>query len=129
MPVGAQAVERQAQGTGAQIGKGFVGQEQEAAVVDDQRQAAAALLLAPADPAVARTQSARGGAKNQHAQPVAAGIGDGVKELLAHGADIAQIMMLGQQSAGAGFGFGSLEQLDLHSGQRHRNGIVTAPDV
>ena len=59
LPVGAEPIQRQAQRTGTEIGKGFVRQEQEAAVVDDQRQAAAALLLAPADPAVAPATGGR----------------------------------------------------------------------
>lgn len=58
LPVGAQALEGQAQGTGTQIGTGFVGQEQEAAVIDEERQAAAALLFGPADPAIPRAQPA-----------------------------------------------------------------------
>ena len=98
--------------------EGFVGQQQEAAVVDDQGQSAAALLLGPADPLVARAQTARGGAKNQHTQPVATSVSDGVEELLADGADIAQIMMSGQQATSAPFGFGCGEQLDLNLSQR-----------
>ena len=48
----------------------------------------------------------------------AARVGEGVKELLAHRPDVAQVMMLGQEPAGAGLGFGSREQLDVHSGPR-----------
>ena len=113
LPVGAQTVQRQAQATRAQIGEGFVGQQQETTVVDDQRQAAAALFVAPADPRVAGAQATGGGAEDQHAEPVAVGVGDGLPELFTDGADVAQVMMLGQQPSGAGFGLGRGEQLDL----------------
>jgi hypothetical protein len=63
------------------------------------------------------------GAKNQHAQPGAARVGEGVKKLLAHGADVAQVMMPGQPSPGAGFGLGSWEQMDLDSGQSEGTGV------
>jgi len=42
LPVGAQALESQTQGSRAEVGESFVGQEQEPAVVDHQRQAASA---------------------------------------------------------------------------------------
>jgi hypothetical protein len=80
------------------------------------------VLLAPANPAVPRAQPPPGGAKNQHAQPIAAGAGDGVEELLTHGADIAQVMVSGQVSAGTDPVFDGREQLDLHSSQHGGGG-------
>ena len=78
LPVARQAIQRQPQGAGTEVGKGLVRQEQESAVIDDQGQTATALLLAPADPAVAGAQPARGGAKDQHPEPVAPTIGEGI---------------------------------------------------
>jgi hypothetical protein len=45
------------------------------------------------------------------------GVGDGLPELFTDGADVAQVMMLGQQPSGAGFGWGRGEQLDLDLSQ------------
>jgi hypothetical protein len=80
----------------------LVGQEQEPAVIDHQGQTAAALLLTPANPAVASAQAARGRAKKQHPQPLAAAGDYGAKELFADGTDAAQIVMLAQQALEAG---------------------------
>ena len=58
LPVGRQAIQRQTQGAGTEIGKRFVRQEQKSAVIDDQGQTPTALLLAPADPVVTGAQPA-----------------------------------------------------------------------
>ena len=41
-------------------------------------------------------------------------VGDSVEKLLPHGADVAEVMMPGQETAGAGAGFGRGEKLELH---------------
>ena len=127
LPVGAQPIQRQPQGARTQIEKGLVGQQQKAAVVDDQWQPPTALFFAPTNPAIPRPQPARGRAKNQHAQPCATAAQDGVEELLADGADIAQIMMLHQQAVRPVLVFDGREELDLHPGQLGRQSrfIVT----
>ena len=88
VPILAEPVQHQPQRARPQIGKRFVAQEQEAAVIDNQRQTSPALLLTPADPAVAGTQPAGGGAKNQRSQPAALSIGQSIKELLADRAPV-----------------------------------------
>jgi hypothetical protein len=79
-----------------------VGQEQEAGIAGDEREPAAALLVGPANPLVARAQAAGGGAEDQHAEPVAVGVGDGVVETLADGLEAAQVMVFVQELLGAG---------------------------
>src|SRR5271166_5998164 len=118
LPVGTEPVGDQTQGTRTQIGKGFVGQEQEPAIIDYQGQMTASLFLTPANPAVAPAQAAGGRAKNQHPEPLAAGVGHGVKKLLADGADPAQIVMLTQQPLQAGFVVPTIQQTRLDSDQR-----------
>jgi len=118
LPVGAEPIQRQAQRTGGEIGKSFVRQQQEAAVVDQERQAPPPLLFGPSDPLIAGPQPARGGAKDQHAQPVATAVEEGIEQLFTDSVDIAQTMVLGQQAASASFGFGSREQLNLNLTER-----------
>ena len=122
LPVGAQTIQRQTQRTGSQIGKRFLRQQQKAAVVDDQRQTPPALLLAPANPLVPRAQPARGSAKDQDPKPIATAVAHRIEELLAHGADIPQIMGLGQQAADTGLVFDGREQLNLNFRQRGGDG-------
>jgi hypothetical protein len=95
-----------------------VRQQQKAAIVDQQGQPSAALLFRPANPSIARAQTPGGGAKDQHPQPIPLRRSDGVEKLLAHGANIPQIMVSGQQPTGSPFSLGRRKQLDLHLSQK-----------
>lgn len=111
-PVGRESGQHQPQGFGGEVGEGFIGQQEIAGVIDDQRQPPAALFLGPAEPLVAGAQAACGGTEDQHAEPVAVGIGEGIVEALADGFETAQIVMLIQQRGAAGQ-FVGLQQTDL----------------
>jgi hypothetical protein len=102
LPVSTEAGQYEAQGFGGEIGDGLMGQQQEAGVADDQREPAPASLVGPANPLVARAQTARGGTKDEHPEPVAVGGGDGVVETLADRLEAAQVMVFVQKLLGAG---------------------------
>src|SRR6266851_761926 len=94
-------MQAQAQGARGQIGKSFVGQQKKTTVINDERQAAATLFFGPANPPITSPQAARGGAKDQHAQPLALS-DDSVPNLFPDSADITQVVMFGQQAPGVG---------------------------
>jgi hypothetical protein len=77
------------------------------------------LFFGPADPLIASAQAAGGSAEDEYAQPAAAE-GNGMPELFADGADIAQVMMFGQQSADSRFLFVRASQLNLDLCQTER---------
>ena len=116
LPVGTEPGQDQAERFGGQIGDGLVGPKQEAGVADDEREAAAALLVGPADPLVARAQTAGGGAKDQHVKPVAVRVDERVMETLTDGLEAAQIMMRVEQLLGARQ-FVRFQELDLQAVQ------------
>src|SRR5437016_1155425 len=63
--------------------------------------------------------AAEGGAKDPHAQP-ATSAGNSIPELFADRTGIAQVMMVGQQTAGAGFFLARAGLLDLDRRQTER---------
>ena len=91
-----------------------MGEEEEACVVDDEGEAAAALLLGPADPAVAVAQAAGGGAEDEHPEPVAGGVGEGVVETFADGLEGAEVVVLPEEFVTAGQVVGC-EEADLEA--------------
>ena len=101
LPIRAQPREREPQRLGSQIGKGLLRPQQKARVADQERQPPPTLLLAPADPAVARPQPPCRRAEDQHAEPLARRVGDRIVEALAHRPQSPKIMVLLQQPVAA----------------------------
>jgi hypothetical protein len=59
------------------------------------------LFVRPPDPLIARTQPARGGAENQHAEPTAAGVDDDIVQSFADGFERAEVMVLCEELVAA----------------------------
>jgi len=120
LPVVAQPRQNPAEHGGAEVGHRALGQQQEAHVVHDQREAAPALLVAPADPLLARAQVLRGGREAQHRDPLALRVAHRAVHLLSHRLHAAQIMMHAQQALRALALFGHVEHVHLHGAQQNR---------
>src|SRR5580704_224036 len=72
------------------------GQDQKATLVGDEGQAASALLSRPTDPLISGSALPGGRSKEQTGQIHSLATADHIAEVLAHGAAIAQVMVLGQ---------------------------------
>jgi hypothetical protein len=97
LPIGAEAIQRQAQDARTQVGNMGWGQDKEPAVVDHQAQASISLRSGPSDPLVAVLEMFGCCAEEQQRQPIAMGIHGGVIQLLTHSSQAAKVMMSAEQ--------------------------------